>query len=158
ETPPAGDFNGATTAGSQGGTAGVNTITGITLLPQVAGVNNDFGVLLPSSVSGFVYLDANANGVQDGGEAGVGGISLTLTGVDHLGRQVSLLTTSGADGSYGFTNLRPGPYLIPRGAAAGFLDGADTPGSLGGTVAADQLGLTLQQGQAGVNYNFALLT
>jgi hypothetical protein len=158
ETPPAGDFNGATTAGSQGGTAGVNTITGITLLPQMAGVNNDFGVLLPSSVAGFVYLDANADGVKDGGEAGVAGIALTLTGVDDLGQQVSLMTTSGADGSYAFTNLRPGNYLITRGAAAGFLDGADTPGSLGGTVAVDQLGLTLQQGQAGVNYNFALLT
>ena len=48
------------------------------------GNNNNFGELAPASLSGFVYLDANDNGLKEGGEIGLAA-TLTLTGTDDLG-------------------------------------------------------------------------
>src|SRR5262249_57588914 len=39
----------------------------------------------PSSLSGYVYFDANQNGVLDAGEAGIGGVWIRLTGLDDQG-------------------------------------------------------------------------
>jgi hypothetical protein len=158
ELQPAGWMSGKDTIGSQGGVVGVNQFSGVALGQGTNGVNNNFAELLPASVSGFVYADANANNVLDPGELGVGGVALSLTGTDALGQQVNVQVFSNADGSYAFTNLRPGSYTVTRGAApAGFTDGGDSAGNLGGSVAPDQLGVTLGSGQAGVNYNFGLL-
>ncbi|GGC88706.1 SdrD B-like domain-containing protein [Undibacterium terreum] len=73
-------------------------------------VNNNFGEILPASVSGFVYtekgaLNSNYTPAVDWAFAGV---SLTLTGTDDLGQAVSLTATTQANGSYVFNNLRPG--------------------------------------------------
>src|SRR5262249_24272257 len=42
----------------------------------------DAGLYLPVRIGDFVWNDTNGNGVQDAGEPGINGVSLTLTGTD----------------------------------------------------------------------------
>ena len=47
-----------------------------------------------SSLSGFVYHDANNDGVKNPSEAGIGGVTVTLTGTNFFEEPVFLTTTS----------------------------------------------------------------
>ncbi|MCS6975506.1 MAG: carboxypeptidase regulatory-like domain-containing protein [Gemmatales bacterium] len=121
-------------------------------------VNNNFGELLPASLSGSVYVDDNNNGVRESSEAGIGGVTITLTGTDDVGRSVTLTVATGSDGSYRFENLRPGTYTITQTQPSGYLDGKDSLGSLGGTNSNDRFqNITVRMGQNGINYNFGEL-
>ncbi|MEM6796274.1 MAG: SdrD B-like domain-containing protein, partial [Acidobacteriota bacterium] len=63
----------------------------------------------PATIGDRVWLDANLNGVQDGGEAGFEGVTVEL----FTSAGVSLGTTlSAADGSYSFTDLAGGAYYL----------------------------------------------
>jgi hypothetical protein len=120
--------------------------------------NNDFGELKPSTLGGFVYLDRNDNGVKEPGESGLAGMPVTLTGVDDLGRAVNLTQTTAADGSYAFTNLRPGIYTLGEAGPDGYLTGKDAAGAAGGAVSPDQIAnIKLNQGVAAGSNNFAEL-
>jgi hypothetical protein len=153
-----GYLDGKDTIGSQGGTADTDQFSNINLASGVAGVNNNFGEIQPASVSGFVYVDANNNGIKDPNEAPIPNVAVTLTGTDDQGNSVSLSTTSAADGSYKFANLRPGTYTIAEPTQpTNFQDGKDTIGSLGGTAGNDQFIVNLNAGNQGVNYNFGEL-
>ena len=55
----------------------------------------------------------------DAGELGIAGVTVTLTGTDDLGNPVTLTTTTDADGSYVFTDLRPGTYAVTETQPAG---------------------------------------
>ncbi|TBN57236.1 DUF11 domain-containing protein [Glaciihabitans arcticus] len=77
----------------------------------------DFGFTDPSvSVGDFVWRDTNENGVQNAGEPGIAGVTVTIVGpggvaaLTALGATVGPVTT-GPDGSYSFTNLR----VLPSG-------------------------------------------
>jgi hypothetical protein len=119
--------------------------------------NNDFAKVVPASVRGAVYLDANANGIMDPGEAGIPGVAMTLTGTNDLG-PVSLSTSTAADGSYQFSNLRPGSYEITETEPAGYVHGSNTLGWPGGTILGNlAIAVNLDAGINGVNYNFAEL-
>ena len=94
---------------------------------------------LPSSIGGFVYADADNDGVFDATEKPIAGVLITLTGTDDLGA-VTFTAKTDAKGAYLFTNLRPGKYSIKEGTVLGkFLDGKDTVGSptLGTTLSND---------------------
>jgi protocatechuate 3,4-dioxygenase beta subunit len=151
-------LDGKDNVGSQGGTAGHDQISAIALQPGVAGVNNNFGELNGTGLSGFVYVDQNDNGLKDPSETGVSGATVSLTGTNDQGTAVSLTRTTGADGSYSFANLRPGTYSLKESNQGNYLDGKDTIGSQGGTVSQDQFSnIVLQPGVTGVNNNFAEL-
>jgi hypothetical protein len=65
---------------------------------------------LPATVGNFVWADKNANGIQDAGEPGVGGIRVELY---VCGGSASIMTTTTAsNGSYTFTGLTPGSYFL----------------------------------------------
>ena len=72
----------------------------------------DFAFVKPASVGNFVWFDANKNGLQDADEAGVPGVTVTLTDgagnpvIDLDGNPVKPVTTD-ANGKYEFTNLMP---------------------------------------------------
>ena len=163
ETQPDGYLDGKDTQGTPGtGMASDDVISNITLASGIDGVNNNFGELKPASISGYVYDDSpDNNGLLDGTEPGIAGVKITLTGNDDLG-PVSLTTTTADDGSYGFTNLRPGTYTITETQPDGYLDGKDTAGTLGGVVAVpsilDQINaIAVASGSNGNNYNFGEL-
>jgi hypothetical protein len=110
-----------------------------------------------SSLSGFVYVDANANGVRDGGEQPLANVSIRLWGRDISGVFVDLTTTTDANGAYRFTGIVAGSYVIEETQPAGFADGSESLGSLGpamSTAGHDQFFLTVAAGQNGTNYNF----
>ncbi len=69
----------------------------------------DAGVLLPASISNYVWLDTNKNGAQDGGESGISGITVYL--LDVNGAVLATQATNGT-GEYKFDNLFPGTYSI----------------------------------------------
>ena len=96
----------------------------------------DFGFVKGAvSVGDFVWLDTNRNGIQDSGEPGIQGVTLTLTGptggaVTDLSGATVAPTTTDAAGKYGFSNLPTLPagqhYTVTVTAPDGYL--ATTPG------------------------------
>lgn len=74
-------------------------------------IDGEAGGNLPSvSVGDLVWLDTDRDGIQDAGEPGLPGVTLTLTGPD--GAEVTGIdgavvgpVVSGADGTYAFTGL-----------------------------------------------------
>ncbi len=75
----------------------------------------DFGYFMTASVGDFVWNDLNANGVQDGGEPGIGGATVTLTGPSG-----PLSTTTDASGGYSFQKLVPGTYTVCTALPSGY--------------------------------------
>lgn len=157
ETQPGSYLDGKDSVGSQGGTLGNDQITSITLASGTNGQNNNFGELTPARIAGFVYADTNNNGVKDGGEAPIAGVTITLSGADDLG-SVNKTTTTDANGLYQFQSLRPGGYQLSETQPNGFIDGKDSIGTQGGAAGNDLLtNITLAQGTNGEHNNFGEL-
>jgi hypothetical protein len=74
----------------------------------------DFGYRGTSSLGDRLWADANANGVQDAGEAGINGVTLELR--DGDGNVVATAVTSG-DGKYVFDHLPFGTYTVAVAAS-----------------------------------------
>ena len=101
-----------------------------------------------SSISGTVFQDDNGNGIQDAGEVGIEGVTVTLTGTDDFGNPVELTVLTDANGNYSFENLNSGTYTVTQTQPAGFDDGNDN-GAPGSTVGNDQISnITLGTGEA----------
>ena len=89
----------------------------------------------PASLGDFVWEDTNANGVQNQGEPGLSGVTVTLTGPTG-----TVTTATDAHGHYTFTNLLPGvvytvTFATPSGYAAtltnsGSNDAIDSDGAV----------------------------
>ena len=118
-----------------------------------------------ASISGRVFLDLDTNGVFDtnSGDAPLVGVTIQLSGVNDLGQTVTLTTTTNADGTYSFTNLRAGTYTIAEVVLppeyAGLQDGDDYIGTINGSsngeVGAEQFyGIVIADGEHGLEYNF----
>ncbi|RQW88899.1 MAG: DUF11 domain-containing protein [Geobacter sp.] len=133
ETQPAGIGNGPTVVGSVGGSAGVNTVSAIVLVSGSAAAGYDF-IEIASSLSGFVYLDANGNGLMDDGASGISGVTVTLLGTDVDGQPVNRSTTTAPDGSYRFDGLTNGTYTLVETQPLLYQDGREAAGSPAGTV------------------------
>jgi hypothetical protein len=155
---PQGYLLGKDHVGSQGGQNPAQAFLSDLVLQQgTNGVHNDFGEVLPASVSGFVYLDNENNGVKDPGDPGISSVQVNLTGTDDLGQAVSATLFTDGNGFYSFGDLRPGSYTVTKQEPLGYLKGIDSLGNLGGSVAFNALSLSLGSGSDGVNYNFAEL-
>jgi large repetitive protein len=142
ETQPAGLGNYPAGSGSlvgsinnkAAGVADTDVIKAIVLPPQGIGTGYDFRDVA-SSISGFVYLDLNDNGVMDAGETGIAGVEVTLTGSSPArSAAIALTKTTGADGSFRFDGLPAGSYTLVESQPARYLDGRETAGSTGGKV------------------------
>lgn len=165
---PAGTTNGLTLAGSAGGSATTpatrpSAVSGIVLTtPGTSATGNNFAELPNNgSIAGVVWQDNNNNGLVDAGEAGIPGVTVTLTGTDASGAAVSRTTSTDASGAYVFATLAPGSYTVTEPAQpAGTLNGITVPGSLGGqatpvSVTPSAIStITLPAGGQGVGYNF----
>ncbi|MBP7627364.1 MAG: carboxypeptidase regulatory-like domain-containing protein, partial [Zoogloea sp.] len=122
------------TAADQGGNdaldSDVNQTTGIaaqtTLVSGENDVSWDAGLVAPSASYGDrVWLDKNANGVQDAGEAGLAGVTVKL--LNSIGSVVATTTTD-ANGNYLFNNLTPGDYSAQVVAPTGYFVSAKDQG------------------------------
>jgi hypothetical protein len=161
EAPQPSDYlDGKDTAGNFGGaTTSNDVISAVTLNSGDAGTDYNFGEILPASIAGYVYVDANNDGIKQTSEAGIGGIAVTLTGTNDQGAITPVVFYTNPDGSYSFINLRPGTYSVSEGAVPStYLDGKDTAGNFGGTVTNDLIStVSLGQGAIGTDYNFGEL-
>jgi protocatechuate 3,4-dioxygenase beta subunit len=90
----------------------------VTLASDENNTSVDAGVYVPASLGDRVWEDANGNGQQDAGEAGIAGVTVSLR--DAAGAVVATATTD-ADGLYAFTGLRPGTYDVQFDTPSGFV-------------------------------------
>ncbi len=98
--------------------------------------NVDFGVFQPLSLGDLVWSDLNNDGQRQAAEPGLGGVVVTLVGLDAQNAGTQTATTQ-ADGGYLFTNLVGGRYqvVIPlagNAALAGLRSSTGTNGSATG--------------------------
>ena len=126
--------------------------------PSTDSSDHNFGELLPAVIAGFVYVDADNNGLRSS-EAGIAGVAVNLTGTDDQGNAVSLATTTDGSGSYQFAGLRPGSYQLAELQPAAYVDGLETQGNSvpipGSANGSDTIGpLAVTSGQTVANNNF----
>lgn len=95
------------------------------------------------SISGVVFHDANNNGVLDAGEAGLPGVSVTLSS--------GASDTTGADGSYSFSGLLAGTYTVTSGGLTGYFA---TPYS----TPVSSTSVAVPESQSGVNFGLSYET
>ncbi len=81
---------------------------------------------LGASIGDFVWTDSDADGVQNGGEVGLDGVTVNL--LDGVGATVASTVTAGG-GVYLFPGLVPGDYRVEFVALASF---AISPADQGG--------------------------
>lgn len=135
--------------------------------------------VVTGSLTGQVFVDVNQNGTLDAGkDTPIAGVCVSLSGTAG-GNTVTASTLSQANGSYSFSGgatdifstadctgstqsnfvgLLAGTYTLNQLQPANYRDGADVAGTLGGTVANDQISaITLGVGQSGTGYNFTEL-
>ncbi|MCP4127395.1 MAG: hypothetical protein GY753_10070, partial [Gammaproteobacteria bacterium] len=87
----------------------------------VSGENDpswDAGLYQPASIGDTVWLDVNADGVQNGGENGVANVTVYLYNSSNV--QISTTQTDGS-GNYAFTNLSPGDYYVRFSLPGGYI-------------------------------------
>jgi uncharacterized repeat protein (TIGR01451 family) len=83
--------------------------TSVTVLGTGAVLTQNFGYRGAGGLGDLVFLDRDADGVQDAGEPGLSGEAVLLDW-PAIGATVSTVTA--ADGSYSFTGLAPGTYTV----------------------------------------------
>jgi uncharacterized repeat protein (TIGR01451 family) len=147
ETQPPGYEEGAVNPGTNGvlTAATINAIT-VTNLPVAGSVGNNFGER-GGTLSGFVYVDTNNNGIKDTAtdprELGIANVHVTLSGTTSSGLNVcslsiSCVATTIASGAFSFVGVPPGSYQLVEtqtdidGSLYG--DGKETAGVAGGVV------------------------
>ena len=78
----------------------------------------DAGYYELAALGDFVWEDTNANGIQDGGEPGIDGVTVNL--MDAAMNVIGTTVTAGG-GAYSFTGLTPGDYLVQFVTPAGYV-------------------------------------
>jgi hypothetical protein len=114
-----------------------------------------------ASLSGYIYVDFDQNGMHDAGEDGVAGVTVTLTGTDVNGNSVSLTAVTDDNGYYSFLGLAAGTYQLSKPRATDqYRDFTASPGTVNGSsdgTAQDQetiVGIHLNAGDNGIDFNF----
>ncbi len=102
--------NGQTSQQITGLSAGTYTVV---VKDDLTGCTCESSVTLedPAKLGNYVWIDANSNGIQDAGEAGVEGVAVQVTGTSAYGLVLDLTTTTDVNGMYMFT-LPPGDYKV----------------------------------------------
>ena len=105
------------------------TSTGV-LAAHAQNITLDIGLYQTATLGDRVWLDTNANGVQDVGEEGIADVDAMLYDAD--GTPTGLATSTDAEGGYLFSNLTPGQYTIgytlPDGYRFSPLNSSGQPG------------------------------
>ncbi|MDA7980313.1 MAG: LEPR-XLL domain-containing protein [Pirellulales bacterium] len=155
EIQPADWLDGKDHLGTAGGLATANDVFDQVVLGSGdVGQHYDFGERLVGSIGGLVHADPNSNGLFDAGETVLPGVTVQLL---DSGGTVIATTTTGADGRYLFEGLEPGTYGVRETQPAGYFDGADRVGDVGGVNSTNDeiTQIVLSSGVDARHYDFA---
>ncbi|KAA1257571.1 Serine-aspartate repeat-containing protein D precursor [Rubripirellula obstinata] len=104
----------------------------VSTLTVVAPTDNtqDFGLTGSNTIGDTVFWDHDGSGSQNGGEAGLAGVTVQLqVDLNNDGTdEITLSTTTASDGTYAFNNLPPGAYTVVVTQPAGTTQTADNDG------------------------------
>ncbi len=116
-------------------------------------------LVVPGSISGFVYIDVNNNGSRDSSDTPIPNVVINLSGTDSLGATVTRQTTTDSNGAYTFNNLLPGTYQVVETQPEGLRDGPVNVGTgATGTAGTNQItAIQLGSGANAVAFNFGEL-
>ena len=94
----------------------------------------DFGFMTPctGTIGDLAWHDLNRNGIQDGGESGLSGVTMRL--LDGVGNTLATSTT-GQNGAYQFMGLCLGTYYVEAVTPTGYI--ATAPCSTDETISGD---------------------
>ncbi len=120
----------ASTASISVSTAGAYSVTVTDHNGCGGSASGNLAVILPVTIGNYVWNDANGNGVQDGSEGGIAGVTVTLTGTDIKGGAVSTSTVTDSNGLYSFS-VPPGTYSVSVVTPAGYVATATGQGTAG---------------------------
>ncbi len=162
--PLAGYIDGKDSLGTVNGTTN-GTLTNdqfnqITLRPENAGVQYNFGELKPVSIDGFVSVTNPEGECIAPGQPGYRPIAGVTIQLFNASGEMIASTLTNVNGRFFFENLAPGTYSIVEVQPAGYLDGHDEAGTVnsvatGNSAVNDRISqIVLQSGDAGVNYEF----
>lgn len=160
---PVAYIDGIDTLGTPGGSDTVdNVFSGVVVNSDTTGTENNFGELIPASLSGTVFNDHDNDGTFEpgSGETGIEGVAIRLTGTDDLGNAVDITINTDANGDYSFANLRPSDtagFTLTETHPVAYTDGTDSDGSLanGDTTADDVISsINISSGDTGSDYDF----
>jgi protocatechuate 3,4-dioxygenase beta subunit len=112
---------GSTPSSDPDGTATPNQATVVLGCNQNVGTI-DFGYRYLGSIGDRVWNDQNGDGVQDGGEPGLSGVTVELRDASNV---LVATQVTDANGNYSFTGLGPGTYTVT--VLTGGLGQADIP-------------------------------
>ncbi len=174
EHQPTQYLNGGQAVGSEGGLIVSQDLTGsIILYSGDKGVHYDFWEYQYAQISGYVFKDGEDLVLEEGSEMPENlwelypGIrettdtpiaNVTLVLKDEAGNEIARTVTN-EKGYYEFKNVKPGNYSIFEVQPDGYVDGIDTPGSLGGNALAPNEDLlseiNVEYGDDGIEYNFS---
>ncbi len=115
--------------------------------------------MLIATIGNFVWEDLNFNGIQDAGEPGIDGVTVSLFDADN--NQVGSSVTTSGGGFYSFTGLIPGNYhvevVIPTGylvTTQGVGDDMDLDSDI--DAAGETIEITLVSGQTDNSWDAGL--
>jgi cyclophilin family peptidyl-prolyl cis-trans isomerase len=118
-------------------------------------------VLGTCAISGYVYIDADNDGLRTrNGQTHIGiqGVVITLSNYTSGSWSSITMTMTDANGFYQFDNLPAGAYLVKETQPARFTDGKDTRGTISGTtrgiLGPDQFAMNLAAAEKATNFNF----
>lgn len=107
-----------------------------------------------TSVTGFLFFDLSQNGIFDPDEVGISGFTVQISG-NGITPQT---TMTAGDGSYTFTGLQPGTYLVCAVPPAGWIQTGPTSGT---SCSNGTIGLTItapaqatDTALTGINFGF----
>ncbi|MGB4958213.1 MAG: SdrD B-like domain-containing protein, partial [Saprospiraceae bacterium] len=87
-------------------------IANIQLGTGVRDSSYDAGIFRKGRIGDFVWVDLNANGIQEINEPGLANVEIRLTGTKTDGISVSQTITTDSFGKYAFLDVSPGIYHI----------------------------------------------
>ena len=130
------------------GIATANTAS-VTLTAGASRDDADFGYRGTASLGDRLWYDADGDGIQDAGEAGINGVTVELLS----GADVVATTTTSGDGTYGFANLGAGTYTV-RVVASSLPAGLAPTYDLDGIATANTAAVTLTAGTSRDDVDF----
>jgi uncharacterized repeat protein (TIGR01451 family) len=84
-----------------------------------------FGNIAFGSISGSKWHDLDIDGIWDPGEPGIANWTIYLDGTNVNNESVHLVAMTGPDGSYSFTDLLAGVYVVSEEARVGWIPTTD---------------------------------